>query len=76
LLTVEVIVPDVHVVDTLIGEARRDRDVLLLHVEDEGQEALDVGRGNVIAIRPLYQGLGSAPVGGGSHLALDVEDRN
>lgn len=57
LLTVEVRVPYVHEVDALAGEARRHLLPLLLDVEDEREEALDVGQGHVVAVRSLYEGL-------------------
>lgn len=54
---------DVHVVDTLPGKARRDLLSLLLQVEYDGQETFDVGRGDIVAVRALDEGL-----------ALEVED--
>lgn len=63
--TIEIVVSDEHVVDALAGKARAHcaSAVLLFHVEQERQEALDLGQRNVIAIRSLDQ-----------RLALDVDD--
>jgi hypothetical protein len=54
---------DVHVVYALAGEARGDLLALLLDVEDEREEALDIGRGHVVAVGALDE-----------RLALEVED--
>jgi hypothetical protein len=54
---------DVHVVYALAGEAGGDLLALLLEVKDEGEEALDIGRGDVVAVRALDE-----------RLALEVED--
>lgn len=41
-LTVKIGDADMHKIDTVAGEARSDLDVLLLHVEDEREEALNL----------------------------------
>lgn len=41
-LTIKVIMPYVHIVDPLIREARRDRYIVFLHIQDQGQETFDV----------------------------------
>jgi len=56
---------DVHVIYALTGEAWGDLLALLLDVEDEGKEPFDIGRGYVVAIRPLDE-----------RLALEIEDSN
>ena len=62
--TVEVGVADVHVVYALIGEAGRHLLALLLDVEDEREEAVDVGGGDIVAVGALDE-----------WFALEVEDR-
>lgn len=69
-LTVEVVVSDVHVIDPLVGEARGHLDVLLLHLQHEGEETFDVGRWDIVAVGPLDQGLGSAMEGFGRTFPL------
>ncbi len=54
---------DVHVIDPFIRETWRNLDILLFHIKYEGQEPLDVGRRDIVAIRSLDQGF-----------TLDVED--
>lgn len=61
--TIKVRVPDVHEVDALAGEARRDLLPFLLDVEHERQKALDVRERHVIAVGALDKGL-----------ALQIED--
>ena len=61
--TVEVVVPDVEIVDPLTGEARGDIVPLFFLLEDEGEEALDGRRGDVVAVRALDQGLRSREKG-------------
>jgi hypothetical protein len=43
-------VSDVHVVDSIIREARCDLNILLLHVKDEREEALNVGWRNIVSV--------------------------
>lgn len=62
--TVEVVVSDMEVVDSLTGEARGDIVTLFFLLEDEGEEALDGRRGDVVAVRALDQGLRFARKGG------------
>jgi hypothetical protein len=50
-------VSDVHVVDTLIGKAWCDLDVLFLHVQDEWEKLLYTGGRDIVSVRPLDQGL-------------------
>lgn len=57
-LTVQVVVPDMHVVDPLVSEAWLDGDAFLLHVEDEGEELVHIAGGHIVAVRPLDEGLG------------------
>lgn len=47
-----------HKVDTLAREAGRDGNVLFLHVEDEGEEAFNLGRWDIVPVRSLNEGLG------------------
>lgn len=56
-LTVEVGYTDVHEVYSFACEARGDLDVLLFHVEDEREEALDLRWRNIISVGTLDQGL-------------------
>ena len=56
---------DVHVVHGISREARRHLLTLFFEFEDYGQEAFDVGRGDVIAVGTLDE-----------WLALEVEDGN
>jgi hypothetical protein len=56
-LTVKIVMPDMHVVDPFAREARRDGDVLLFHIQNQGHEALDIRGRYVIPVRPLDQGL-------------------
>ena len=56
-LTIEVRVPDVHVIHPLSRETRRDLLSLLFQVKDYGQELLNVRRRNIVAIGPLDEGL-------------------
>lgn len=52
-----------HEVDAVRGEARRDLDAVLLHVEDEREEALELRWRDVVPVRSLderlSQGVGS-----------------
>jgi len=41
-LTIKVIMPYVHIIDPFVREARRDRDIILFHIKDQGQETFDV----------------------------------
>lgn len=54
-----------HKVDALGREARRDRGVLLLHVEDQRQETFDLGRVDVVPVGALNEGLVGSRGGGG-----------
>lgn len=56
-LAIQVVVAYVHVVDSLAGEARSDRHVLFLHIQDQWHEPLDIRRRNVIPVGSLNQGL-------------------
>lgn len=56
---------DVHIVDALIAETRRHLLALLLNVQHQGQEALDVGCGDIVAIRALDE-----------RFALEIENRD
>jgi len=47
--------PDVHVVDTLTGEAWGDLLAFLLYIKNEWKKSLDVGWWNVISVRSLNQ---------------------
>lgn len=49
--------PNVHVIDPLTGEARRDGHILLLHVQNQRHEPFDIRRRYVIPVGPLNQGL-------------------
>lgn len=51
---------DVEVVDSLTRETRGDILPFLFLLEDEGQEAFDRRRGDVVAVRALDQGLRGA----------------
>lgn len=55
--------PNMEVVDPSAREARRHVRAVLLLLQDEREEALDGGRGNVVPVRALNEGL-----------ALKVED--
>lgn len=63
-LTVEVVVPDVHVVDALVRKAGSQRNIVLLHIEDQRQELVHTRRWHIIAVVPLDEGLGLASVEG------------
>jgi hypothetical protein len=56
-LTVEVVMPDVEVVDAAVGKAWRHVGALLLLLEYKRQEALDGRRGDVVPVRALDQRL-------------------
>ncbi len=56
--TIEIVVPYVHKVDPFVGETRRHLNVFFLHIENKGQEAIDMGWRDVISVRSLDEGLG------------------
>lgn len=56
-LTVQVVMPNVEVVDTAVREAWRHVGALLLLLEYKRQEALDGRRGDVVPVRALNQRL-------------------
>lgn len=55
--TIEVRVPDVHIVDAFPREARSDLLALLLDVEYDRHEALETGRRHIVLVRPLNERL-------------------
>ena len=55
--------PDMHIVDSLVGEARCDLLPVLLDFQNEREEALDIRGGDIVAVRALDEGL-----------ALEIED--
>jgi hypothetical protein len=57
LLTIQVVVTNMHVVDSLAREARSDRHILFFHIQNQRHEPLDVRRWHVIPVGPLNQGL-------------------
>lgn len=49
-LTIEVAMPYVHIIDTLVCHTRGDLLSILLQLQHQGQESFDIGCGYVIAI--------------------------
>lgn len=56
-LTIQIVMPNVHVIDALAGEAWCHWHVFLLHVQDERQEALDICWRNIVSVGALDEGL-------------------
>lgn len=64
-LTIEVAMADIREVHALVRKTRGDRLTLLLHFENNWQEAFDMRGSNIVSVRTLNK-----------RLPFEIEDRN